>query len=72
MREGLGVGVSGKVWASMGKGGQVWIGQTDRAEMSDMASGGCGYACMSRGGCGQVWADMGKGGQRWACLEGSD
>ena len=38
----LGVGVGGcwQVWADMGKGRQVCMGQTDRAGMGDMASGG--------------------------------
>ena len=44
MRAGLGVFVCGcgQVWADMakvGKGGQVWMGQTDRAWMCDMGSG---------------------------------
>ena len=44
MRTGLwvGVGGSGQVCADMawvGKGGQVWMSQTDRAGMGDMASG---------------------------------
>ena len=26
----------GQVWADMGKGGQVWMGQTDRAGIGDM------------------------------------
>ena len=29
----------GWVMASLGKGGQVWMGQTDLAGMGDMASG---------------------------------
>ena len=36
---GVGVGGCGQVWADMGKGGQVWMGQTDRAGMADMGSG---------------------------------
>ena len=41
MEAGLGVGVGrfGEIWARVGKGGQVWTGQTARAEMGDMASG---------------------------------
>ena len=41
MRAGPGVGVGkfGEIWARVGKGGQVWIGQTDRAVMGDMDSG---------------------------------
>ena len=41
MHAGLGVGVGGyaQVWADMGKGGQAWIGQTDRAGMGDMGVG---------------------------------
>ena len=34
--------VGGQVWADIGKGGQrwqVWMSQTDRTEMGDMASG---------------------------------
>ena len=33
------VGKFGQIWARLGKGGQVWINQTDRAGMGDMASG---------------------------------
>ena len=29
----------GQVWADVGKGGQVWMGQTDYAGMGDMVSG---------------------------------
>ena len=41
MRAGLGVGGArcGQVWARVGKGGQVWMGQTDLAGMRDMDSG---------------------------------
>ena len=41
MRTGLGVGVDGcgQVWADMGKGGHVRMGQTDQAGMGDMGSG---------------------------------
>ena len=41
MRAGLGVdlGGCGQILADMGKGGQVWMGQTDRAGMGDMGSG---------------------------------
>ena len=35
----MGVGKFGQIWARVGKGGQVWIGQNDRAGMGDMASG---------------------------------
>ena len=72
----VGVGKFWHIWARMGKGGQVWIGQTDRAGMGDMDSGvilgmradlGVGVDW-----CGQVWADMGKGGQRLAGLDGSE
>ena len=40
MRAGLGVGVGKfrQIWARLGKGGQVWMGQTDRAGMVDMDS----------------------------------
>ena len=40
MRAGLGVDVGGcwQVWADMGKGEQVWMGQTNRAGMGDMGS----------------------------------
>ena len=44
----MGVGKFGQIWAKVGNGGQVWMGQT--AEV-----GGCGYACRSRDGCGWVW-----------------
>ena len=33
------LGKFGQIWARLGKGGQVWMGQTDQAEMSNMASG---------------------------------
>ena len=36
---GVGVGGCGQVWADMGKGGQVWMSQTDRAGMGDMCGG---------------------------------
>ena len=36
---GLSVGGCGQVWANMGKGGQVWMAQTDRAGMGDKDSG---------------------------------
>ena len=41
MREGLGVGVGKfwQIWARLGKGGQVLMGQTDRVDMGDMDSG---------------------------------
>ena len=43
MRAGLGmsvgVGQFGQIWARVGKGGQVWMSQTDQAGMGDMASG---------------------------------
>ena len=41
IRAGLGVGVGkfGQIWAKVGKGGQVRMGQTDRARMGDMGSG---------------------------------
>ena len=43
MRAGLGmsvgVGQFGKIWARVGKGWQVWMSQTDRVGMGDMASG---------------------------------
>ena len=35
---GLGMGGCGQVWVDMGKGGQVWMGQTDQAGMGDMGS----------------------------------
>ena len=40
MRAGLGMGVGrcGKVLADMGKGGQVWMSQTDWTRMGDKAS----------------------------------
>ena len=40
MRAGLGVGVGefGKIWARLGKGGQVWMSHTDWLCMGDMAS----------------------------------
>ena len=40
MRAGLGVdlGGCGQILADMGKGGQVWMGQTDRTGMDDMGS----------------------------------
>ena len=38
MRAGLGVGVGmfGQIWERVDKGGQVLMGQTDRAGMGDM------------------------------------
>ena len=47
MRAGLGVGVGklGQIWARLGKGEQVRIGQTDRMGMGDMASG-WGLVCV--------------------------
>ena len=41
MRAGLGVdlGECGQILADMGKGGQVWMGQTHWARMGDMGSG---------------------------------
>ena len=49
MRAGLGVGVGwcGQVWADMGKGGQFWMDQTDRAGIGDMASGWV-WVCAAR------------------------
>ena len=43
MRAGLGVGVGmfGQIWERVDKGGQVLMGQTDRAGMGDM--GGQGF-----------------------------
>ena len=35
----MGVGKFGQIWAKVGKGGQVWMDQTDRAGMSDIAIG---------------------------------
>ena len=35
----MGVGKFGQIWAKVGKGEQVWMGQTDPAGMSDMGSG---------------------------------
>ena len=68
MRAGLGVGVGGygQVWADMGKGWQVWMGQTDRAGWMTWEVGGCGYVCRSRGGFGWLLASLGRYGQRWA------
>ena len=47
----MGVGKLGQIWATLGKGGYVWLDQTDRVGIDDMASG-CGYACKYRIGCG--------------------
>ena len=33
------VGKFWQIWARVGKGGQAWMGQTDRAGKCDMASG---------------------------------
>ena len=41
----MGVGKFGQIWAKLGKGGQVWMSQTDRAEMGDMRSG-WGWVCV--------------------------
>ena len=35
----MGVGKFEQIWAKVGKGGQVWMGQTDLAGMGDMDSG---------------------------------
>ena len=34
----MGVGKFGQIWAEVGKGWQVWMGQTDRAGMGDISS----------------------------------
>ena len=67
----------GQIRARVGKGGQILMGQTDRAGWLTWEVGGCGYACRSRkeerkkerkerGGCGWVWASLGQYGQSWA------
>ena len=60
-------GKFGHIWAKVGKGGQVWMGQTDRAGMGDMASGWVwvcvkvlGWVWVSVGKFRQIWARMGK------------
>ena len=35
----MAVGKFGQIWAKVDKGGQVWMGQTDRAGIGDMDSG---------------------------------
>ena len=47
MLAGLGEGVSRcvQLWADMGKGGQVWMGQTDQAETGDVP-GGWVWVCL--------------------------
>ena len=35
----MGAGKFRQIWAKVGKGGQVWMDQTDGAEMGDMGSG---------------------------------
>ena len=35
----MGVGKFGQIWANVGKGAQVWMGQTDRVGIGDMGSG---------------------------------
>ena len=49
MRAGLGmsvgVGQFGQIWARVGKGGQVYMGQTDGTRMGDKASGSV-WVCM--------------------------
>ena len=35
----VGMGKFGQIWARVGKGGQVQMGQTDQAGMVDMESG---------------------------------
>ena len=59
------MGKIGQIGARLGKGSEVWMGQTDRRRCLIWLVGECGYGCWSRDGCGQVWADMGKGGQVW-------
>ena len=34
----MGIGKFGQIWARVGKGGQVWMCQTDQVGMDDMAS----------------------------------
>ena len=40
------VGKFGDICASVGKGGKVWMGQTDRPWIGDISSG-CTYMCRS-------------------------
>ena len=68
----MGVEKFRQILARVDKGGQVWMGQTDRAGMSDMGSGLVWVYLQVWGGCGQVWADMSKGGQKWAGLGWSE
>ena len=35
----VGLDKFGQIWERVGKGGQVWMGQTDRAGIGDMDSG---------------------------------
>lgn len=70
------MGKFGHLWARVGKGGRVRIGQTDRAIdvwyiqwVGVRMSAGLG---LGLGGCGKVWAYMVKGGQRWASLDRAD
>lgn len=58
----------------MGKSGRVQIGQTDRAEITDI-SGGWVRTCRSSGGCGwmwKLWVYMDKDRQRWMGIDGSN
>ena len=41
----MGVGKFGQIWAKVGKGGQVWMSQSDRAGMGD-TGGGCVLICV--------------------------
>ena len=35
----VGVGKLGQIWAKVGKGWQVWVGQIDQVGMGDMGGG---------------------------------
>ena len=51
----VGVGMFEHIQGRLGKGGQVWMGQTD-----GMGMGGFGCACSSRGVCGWLWKILGR------------
>ena len=51
----MGVSKFGQIWPRVGKGGQVWMGQTELAGWVIWLVGGCGYTCRSSGGCEWVW-----------------
>ena len=56
----MSVGELGQIWAKVGKGGQIWMGNTDWRGMDDISIRGVVCACRFRGGCEWVWASLGR------------